>query len=164
GWVQRRPLPDHRGNDRDRRPSDPPRRFDQPAAAGRGRSEDLLSPEQQPRPRRQQQGTHRRSHPAARAVRQFADAARRCESRFGTLVQKTGRTTGWTTGRITAVNATVDVNYGGGRIARFHDQIITTNMSAPGDSGSLLLTWDNVAVGLLFAGSGVITIFNQIEN
>jgi hypothetical protein len=82
----------------------------------------------------------------------------------GTLVQKTGRTTGWTTGQITAINATVDVNYGLGRVARFHDQIITTNMSAPGDSGSLLLTWDNVAVGLLFAGSNVVTIFNQIEN
>jgi hypothetical protein len=82
----------------------------------------------------------------------------------GTPVQKTGRTTGWTTGRITALFATVDVNYGGGRVARFHDQIITTNMSAPGDSGSLLLTMDNVAVGLLFAGSNTITIYNQFEN
>lgn len=33
----------------------------------------------------------------------------------GTIVQKTGRTTNYTTGRITAINATVDVNYGGGR-------------------------------------------------
>jgi hypothetical protein len=82
----------------------------------------------------------------------------------GTLVQKTGRTTGWTSGRITAINATVDVNYGGGRVARFHDQIITTSMSATGDSGSLLLTFDNVAVGLLFAGSNVVTVCNQIEN
>ena len=38
-------------------------------------------------------------------------------------------------------------------------------MSAPGDSGSLILTRDgNVAVGLLFAGSAVATIANQIEN
>lgn len=82
----------------------------------------------------------------------------------GTLVQKTGRTTNFTTGRITAVSATIDVGYGGGRVGRFHDQIITTNMSAGGDSGSLVTTLDNVAVGLLFAGSSVAMIANQIEN
>lgn len=84
--------------------------------------------------------------------------------RVGTYVQKTGRTTNFTTGRITAINATVDVGYGGGRVARFRDQIITTNISAGGDSGSLVTTLDNVAVGLLFAGSSVATIVNQIEN
>jgi len=82
----------------------------------------------------------------------------------GTPVQKTGRTTNYTTGRITAINATIDVAYGGGRVARFRDQIVATNMSAPGDSGSLVSSLDNVAVGLLFAGSPVATIMNQIEN
>jgi hypothetical protein len=82
----------------------------------------------------------------------------------GTLVQKTGRTTNYTLGRITAINATIDVNYGGGRVARFIDQIVTTNMSAGGDSGSLVTTLDEVAVGLLFAGSSLATILNQIEN
>jgi hypothetical protein len=82
----------------------------------------------------------------------------------GTVVKKTGRTTNFTTGRITAINATIDVNYGGGRVARLKDQIVTTNMSAGGDSGSLVLTLDNVAVGLLFAGSPVAMIANQIEN
>jgi hypothetical protein len=82
----------------------------------------------------------------------------------GTLVKKTGRTTNFTTGRITVINATVDVNYGGGKVARFRDQILTTPMSAGGDSGSLVLTLDNVAVGLLFAGSPQVTIANQIEN
>ncbi len=82
----------------------------------------------------------------------------------GTVVQKTGRTTNYTTGRITVVNATVDVGYGGGRVGRFVDQIITTNMSAGGDSGSLVTTLDDVAVGLLFAGSSVAMIANQIEN
>jgi hypothetical protein len=79
-------------------------------------------------------------------------------------VQKTGRTTHYTVGRITAISATVDVGYGGGRVARFRDQIVTTNMSAGGDSGSLVTTQDNVAVGLLFAGSSIATIVNQIEN
>jgi hypothetical protein len=82
----------------------------------------------------------------------------------GTIVQKTGRTTNYTTGRITAINATVDVGYGSGRVGRFNDQIILTNMSAGGDSGSLVMTLDEVAVGLLFAGSAVVTIANQIEN
>jgi hypothetical protein len=82
----------------------------------------------------------------------------------GTPVQKTGRTTHHTTGRITAVNATVDVGYGGGRVARLRDQILMTNMSAPGDSGSLITTLDGVAVGLLFAGSPLVTIANQIEH
>ena len=82
----------------------------------------------------------------------------------GTLVRKTGRTTNFTVGRITVVNATVDVGYGAGRTARFKDQILTTNFSAGGDSGSLVATLDAVAVGLLFAGSPAVTILNQIEN
>lgn len=82
----------------------------------------------------------------------------------GLLVKKTGRTTNFTVGRVTAINATVDVGYGGGRVARFRDQIVTTNMSAGGDSGSLVMTLDNIAVGLLFAGSATAMIANQIEN
>jgi hypothetical protein len=81
----------------------------------------------------------------------------------GMIVQKTGRTTNHTTGRITAVNATVNVNYGGGQVARFVNQIVTTNMSAGGDSGSLLLDLENRAVGLLFAGSSALTIHNDIR-
>jgi len=34
----------------------------------------------------------------------------------GNTVEKTGRTTNFTTGKIIAINATVDVNYGGGRV------------------------------------------------
>ncbi len=80
----------------------------------------------------------------------------------GQLVKKTGRTTHFTTGRVTAVNATVNVGYGGGKVARFCNQIITTTMSAGGDSGSLVLDWENRPVGLLFAGSAVATILNPI--
>lgn len=82
----------------------------------------------------------------------------------GMLLHKTGRTTNYTAGRITAVNVTVDVNYGGGRVARFRDQIITTPMSAGGDSGSLVADRENFAVGLLFAGSPQVTILNQIQH
>jgi hypothetical protein len=90
--------------------------------------------------------------------------ARKADVAVGTVVKKTGRTTNFTTGRIVAVNATIDVGYGSGRTGRFQDQIVTTNMSAGGDSGSLVLTLDDVAVGLLFAGSPASMIANQIEN
>ena len=61
----------------------------------------------------------------------------------------------------------MNVNYGGGQVAKFCNQVITTNMSAGGDSGSMVLTREGccrIAVGLLFAGSSVATIVNQIEN
>jgi hypothetical protein len=89
---------------------------------------------------------------------------RKANVTVGTIVQKAGRTTNYTTGRITAINATIDVGYGGGKVARFIDQIVTTNISAGGDSGSLVTILDEVAVGLLFAGSSIATIVNQIEN
>jgi len=49
-------------------------------------------------------------------------------------------------------------------VARFRDQILTTPMSAGGDSGSLVADRENLAVGLLFAGSPMVTILNQIQH
>lgn len=80
----------------------------------------------------------------------------------GQTVQKTGRTTNYTQGQVQVINATVNINYGGGRVARFVRQIVTTAMSAGGDSGSLVLNVDDQPVGLLFAGSNVSTILNPI--
>ena len=80
----------------------------------------------------------------------------------GMVLKKSGRTTNFTTGRVTALAATVNVNYGGGQVAKFCNQIITTNMSAGGDSGSMVLDLENNPVGLLFAGSSVATILNPI--
>lgn len=94
---------------------------------------------------------------APRAWRRKANVA------VGDKIRKTGRTTNATFGRIISVDATVDVNYGGAGVARFRDQIVTTNISAGGDSGSLVTSFDNVAVGLLFAGSSQATIVNHIE-
>jgi hypothetical protein len=42
---------------------------------------------------------------------------------LGASVGKSGRTTQLTSGRITAIGVTVNVSYGGGRVARFCDQI-----------------------------------------
>jgi hypothetical protein len=89
---------------------------------------------------------------------------RRAATLPGEIVKKVGRTTNLQFGQVMGVNATIDVSYGGGRIARFVDQIVTTNISAGGDSGSLVLTRDNIAVGLLFAGSSQITVVNHVEH
>lgn len=79
-------------------------------------------------------------------------------------VRKSGRSTGLTTGVITVLDATVDVSYGEGRTARFENQIVSGPMSAPGDSGSLLVAGESLrAVGLLFAGSDDATIYNPIS-
>lgn len=83
-------------------------------------------------------------------------------AQVGMLVKKTGRTTNFTTGRVTALGATVNINYGAGKVAKFCNQIVTTAMSAGGDSGSLVLDLENNPVGLLFAGSSVATILNPI--
>ncbi|MCR3921721.1 MAG: S1 family peptidase [Firmicutes bacterium] len=84
------------------------------------------------------------------------------EADVGQTVQKSGRSTGLTRGQITVVGTTVTVAYGMGRSARFTNQIVTTKMGAPGDSGSLLLDLANRAVGLLFAGGSQATLFHPI--
>lgn len=86
---------------------------------------------------------------------------------LGTRVRKAGRTTDYTEGVITLVNATVNVSYrtrAGTKTARFTGQVITQVMSQPGDSGSLVVeVGTQNAVGLLFAGSSVSTIFTPID-
>ena len=102
---------------------------------------------------------------------------------IGMAVMKYGRTTGLTKGKIDSINATVRVSYDQG-VAIFCDQIIITpgKFSAGGDSGSLIVMNDVTVVGkgknatinpgpdhlkpvgLLFAGSSVVTIANRIQN
>ncbi len=87
---------------------------------------------------------------------------------LGCAVQKSGRTTGHTTGSISAVDATVIVKYSGGR-ATFTNQFFVTpsSFSAGGDSGSLIVRDGGPnprPVGLLFAGNGTSTIANPIQD
>lgn len=84
-------------------------------------------------------------------------------------VGKSGRTTQLTRGTIIDISATINVNYGGGRVALFKDQIAIrgaagTLFSSGGDSGSSIWTWDSARrpVGLLFAGGGGITFANKM--
>jgi hypothetical protein len=84
---------------------------------------------------------------------------------LGQEVRKSGRTTGLTQGSVTVIKAVVNVSYGSSGSAVFEGQIITTNMSQGGDSGSLLVDGEeNKAVGLLFAGSDSVTIHNPIKD
>jgi hypothetical protein len=88
-------------------------------------------------------------------------------------VQKSGRTTGLTTGAIGAVGVDVSVTYDSGT-AHFTDQILVSGDKGAflkaGDSGSLLVTRPTDgslpdAVGLLFAGTtSGIAIANRIQN
>ena len=88
---------------------------------------------------------------------------------LGDRVQKTGRTTEHTTGMVEVVGAESVVNYGPGKgDATFGDQIViradSGDFSAGGDSGSAIVTEDNVLGGLLFAGGSGVTIANKISN
>ena len=85
----------------------------------------------------------------------------------GMDVMKYGRTTGFTSGTVDSVDALVNVGYDSGT-ARFIGQIIIRpgKFSSGGDSGSLIVVDggadDRRPVGLLFAGSNIVTIANPI--
>ncbi|MCA9943137.1 MAG: hypothetical protein KC449_06625 [Anaerolineales bacterium] len=86
------------------------------------------------------------------------------EATLGMAVRKSGRTTGYTTGTINTIEATVSVNYGPGQVATFENQLVAGPMSEGGDSGSLIVDANSQqAVGLLFAGSTQSTIFSPIQ-
>jgi hypothetical protein len=86
------------------------------------------------------------------------------EVKPGMAVQKSGRTSGLTKGKVAAVRVTLNVSMGhGSDVVQFQDQVMAQLKSAPGDSGSLILDEQNQAVGLLFAGSNDHTVCNPIQ-
>ena len=84
------------------------------------------------------------------------------EATIGAVVRKSGRTTGLTDGHVTAIDAVVEVDYGGGKTAMFRGQIVSDLLSKGGDSGSLIVDDRRRAVGLLFAGGPTTTLINPI--
>jgi len=83
----------------------------------------------------------------------------------GMPVMKSGRTTAYNESTIQDVNATVNVSGYPWGVTIFKDQIITGLMASGGDSGSLLVgKTTKKAVGLLFAGSSMLTVHNKITN
>ncbi|MBI1745407.1 MAG: trypsin-like serine protease [Acidobacteria bacterium] len=84
----------------------------------------------------------------------------------GDMVRKSGRTTGDTTSQVTEVNATVEVSYGSCGTTFFTGQVIADNAAVfvdAGDSGSPVVDASNNPVGLVFAGSDEVAVFNSIS-
>lgn len=79
-------------------------------------------------------------------------------------IQKSGRTTALTKGKIEQINVMAQVDYGDGKIAVFSDQIMAGDMCSGGDSGSAVLDMNKNLVGLLFAGSATSTVINPIKH
>jgi hypothetical protein len=88
---------------------------------------------------------------------------------LNTIVEKFGRTTGYTRGYVESVSTDLKVPYDIGTIL-FHDQIAIKSIDAlpfseQGDSGALILEQTTgMAVGLLFAGSPAISFANHIAD
>lgn len=84
-------------------------------------------------------------------------------------VQKSGRTTGYTTATVSAVGGTLKMQYKkGGPEYKFTNLILVdstgTPFAAPGDSGSLVSTLvDNHPAGLLFAGNDTVAAMHPID-
>ncbi|NLU10304.1 MAG: hypothetical protein GXW90_05075 [Tepidanaerobacter acetatoxydans] len=86
------------------------------------------------------------------------------EPKIGATVQKSGRTTGVTTGQIKAINVVTKVILSPKEEAVFYEQILASPMAKPGDSGSIVVNDEMKAIGLLFAGSNQATLINPITN
>ncbi len=87
----------------------------------------------------------------------------------GMTVQKTGRSTGHTTGIIKDLdfrtNAIPYPRVGGGSgKPLFVDQVLCEVFTAPGDSGSLICDLQANAVGVHWAGSLTASVFHKIQN
>lgn len=82
-------------------------------------------------------------------------------AKIGEDVQKVGRSTEVTLGTVTATNVTINVNFESG-ICLFKHQIATTKMSESGDSGSLMLDFNDNAIGINFGDATSYSFFNPI--
>jgi len=96
------------------------------------------------------------------------------DAAIGMAVAKSGRTSGFTTGGVQAINLDVSVQYQKGCnsgkkfTVRYVDQVSVTPGSflQSGDSGSLMVTNDSKhqPVGLLYAGSSSVAIANPVQD
>jgi len=103
-------------------------------------------------------------HDVLDVILEAGDVTGVAEPEVGMAVKKSGRTTGLTSGEIVAVDAIAKVAMNGFDFAVFADQFVIELAAEGGDSGSIILTEDNKAVGLLFAGGEGVTIANKYSN
>ncbi|AYF53457.1 hypothetical protein FDJ70_08100 [Clostridium botulinum] len=78
-------------------------------------------------------------------------------------VQKVGTTSELTYGKITTIGVTRLLKFSNDKHYLFKNQIITTKMGAPGDSGSILFDTNMNAIGMLVSGSDSSTTYNPIS-
>ncbi|WP_353777995.1 hypothetical protein [Winogradskyella sp. 3972H.M.0a.05] len=84
--------------------------------------------------------------------------------KLGMNVKKCGRSTGLTYGEIRSINCTVNISNTRNKPELYRKQILTTNMSLDGDSGSILINNEGYAVGLLFGGDNyTLSVANNIN-
>lgn len=88
------------------------------------------------------------------------------EPSLGQWVIKSGMASGLTSGEVIALRVMLSINYGEQLDVNvvFDDQILATTGAVPGDSGSLLLSSDKNALGLLVGGGGGIDVYNRLTN
>lgn len=95
----------------------------------------------------------------AAGTNSFVPSATTRTATVGMAVKKVGRITGFTTGKVIAVNASLAVAYGGLGSANFKGVVLFSRMSESGDSGALICSQSgNNPVALLFAGSSTTSV------
>jgi hypothetical protein len=87
------------------------------------------------------------------------------EAREGGRVKKSGRTCGVMEGTVSDIHASIRVEGYPWGDTIFEDQVMSTKLLEPGDSGSIIVSAETrAAVGLGFAGSETVSCFNKIGN
>ncbi|KEI15220.1 hypothetical protein [Clostridium haemolyticum] len=84
--------------------------------------------------------------------------------RLNEPVQKVGKSTGLTVGKILAIDCSTKVLFSNGKSGVFKKQIATNLLVKGGDSGSVMLDYNNNIIGLLISGTDTISIANSIQN
>lgn len=85
------------------------------------------------------------------------------EPKTGETLVSSGITSGVSSAPVKSVNTTVNVRFGENNTITLEDQIITGDMSGPGDSGSPVLHEGHPA-GMIFAGSDSVTVISPASN
>ncbi|WP_158072880.1 hypothetical protein [Clostridium haemolyticum] len=83
--------------------------------------------------------------------------------RLNEPVQKVGKSTGLTVGKILAIDCSTKVLFSNGKSGVFKKQIATNLLVKGGDSGSVMLDYNNNIIGLLISGTDTISIANSIQ-
>lgn len=78
-------------------------------------------------------------------------------------VKKIGYKTGLTWGNIRLINTTITVDFLSGKFAIFKKQIVSEIKTAPGDSGSAILTKDNEIIAMHMSGNNGFSFANNIN-